>query len=176
MPAECLAWLLVMYFDPHPNIWFNSRIISRLSTIPIRLCVVYTASSVDSITDKLYSILLCSAARVWCRQCFGKARSRNRVKICSAFRCGNSRLREGLWLDAEVASFILDRWVILVLLCFTEIIGAVCVGLSYKNGARPFWGRGVFILVISNVNIGYQKSLTPPLRAVLAQVLHDPLY
>jgi len=30
-------------------------------------------------------------------------------------------------------------------------------------GARPFWGRGVYFLVISNINIGFQKSLTPPL-------------
>uniref|UniRef100_A0A673HJC5 NPC1 like intracellular cholesterol transporter 1 n=1 Tax=Sinocyclocheilus rhinocerous TaxID=307959 RepID=A0A673HJC5_9TELE len=31
---------------------------------------------------------------------------------------------------------------------------------AIKIGARPFWGRGVFVLVISNINIGYQKSLT----------------
>ncbi len=37
-------------------------------------------------------------------------------------------------------------------------------GGAIKIGARPFWGRGVFVLVISNVNIGFQKSLTPPLR------------
>ncbi len=36
-------------------------------------------------------------------------------------------------------------------------------GGAIKIGERPFWGRGVFVLVISNVNIGYQKSLTPPL-------------
>ncbi len=45
------------------------------------------------------------------------------------------------------------------LLCFTEPIVAlcyVCVGRSYQN-------RGVFVLVISNINIGFQKSLTPPL-------------
>ncbi len=37
-------------------------------------------------------------------------------------------------------------------------------GGAIKIGVRHFWGRGVFILVISNINIGYQKSLTPPLR------------
>ncbi len=37
-------------------------------------------------------------------------------------------------------------------------------GGSIKIGARPFWGRGVFVLVISNINIGFQKSLTPPLN------------
>uniref|UniRef100_A0A672RTM3 Dickkopf WNT signaling pathway inhibitor 3a n=1 Tax=Sinocyclocheilus grahami TaxID=75366 RepID=A0A672RTM3_SINGR len=31
---------------------------------------------------------------------------------------------------------------------------------------KRFWGWGVFVLVISNVNIGYQKSLTPPLREI----------
>ncbi len=36
-------------------------------------------------------------------------------------------------------------------------------GGAIKIGARPFWGRGVFVLVISNINIGYQKLLTPPL-------------
>ncbi len=52
------------------------------------------------------------------------------------------------------------------LLCFTELIIAVCMcgGGAIKIGARPFWCRGVFVLVISNVNIGYQKSLTPPLK------------
>ncbi len=38
----------------------------------------------------------------------------------------------------------------------------VCGG-AIKIGARPFWGRGMFVLVISNINIGFQKSLTPPL-------------
>ncbi len=36
-------------------------------------------------------------------------------------------------------------------------------GGAIKIGARPFWSRGVFVLVISNINIGFQKSLTPPL-------------
>ncbi len=36
-------------------------------------------------------------------------------------------------------------------------------GGSIKIGARPFWGRGVFVLVISNINIGFQKLLTLPL-------------
>ncbi len=40
-------------------------------------------------------------------------------------------------------------------------------GGAIKIGARPFWGRGVFVLVISNINIGYQKSLTPPLIDIL---------
>ncbi len=30
-------------------------------------------------------------------------------------------------------------------------------GVSIKIGPRPFWGRGVFVLVISNINIGFQK-------------------
>ncbi len=39
-------------------------------------------------------------------------------------------------------------------------------GGAIKIGARPFWGRGVFVLVISNINIGFQKSLTPPLSMI----------
>ncbi len=40
-------------------------------------------------------------------------------------------------------------------------------GGAIKIGVRPFSGRGVFVLVISNINIGFQKSLTLPLRLVL---------
>ncbi len=36
-------------------------------------------------------------------------------------------------------------------------------GGSIKIGARHFWGRGVFVLGISNINIGFQKLLTLPL-------------
>ncbi len=39
----------------------------------------------------------------------------------------------------------------------------ICGGGSIKTGARPFWGKGVFVLVISNINIGFQKSFTLPL-------------
>ncbi len=35
---------------------------------------------------------------------------------------------------------------------------------AIKIGVRPFWGGGVFFFVISNINIGYQKSFTPPLN------------
>ncbi len=34
---------------------------------------------------------------------------------------------------------------------------------SIKIGARHFCGRGVFVLVISNISIGLQKLLTLPL-------------
>ncbi len=37
-------------------------------------------------------------------------------------------------------------------------------GGSIKIGARPFWGRSVFVLVISNISIGFKKSLTLPLN------------
>ncbi len=37
-------------------------------------------------------------------------------------------------------------------------------GGSIRIRARPFWGRGVFVFVISNINIGFQKLLTLPLR------------
>ncbi len=37
-------------------------------------------------------------------------------------------------------------------------------GGDIKKGARPYWCRGMFVLVISNVNFGYQKSLNPPLK------------
>ncbi len=36
--------------------------------------------------------------------------------------------------------------------------------------ARHFWGRDVFVLVISNINIGFQKSLTPPLSILKCKV------
>ncbi len=36
-------------------------------------------------------------------------------------------------------------------------------GGSIKIGVRPFWGRGVFVFVISNIKIGFQKLLTLPL-------------
>ncbi len=40
-------------------------------------------------------------------------------------------------------------------------VGYVYVGRSYQIGAGPFRGRGVlFVLVISNINIGFQKSLS----------------
>ncbi len=38
-------------------------------------------------------------------------------------------------------------------------------GGAIKIGAGPFWGRGVFVLVISNINIGFQKSLSLPLKS-----------
>ncbi len=40
-------------------------------------------------------------------------------------------------------------------------------GGSIKIGARPFWGRGVFVLVISNIYIGFQKLLTLPLMFLI---------
>ncbi len=46
-------------------------------------------------------------------------------------------------------------------------VGYVCVGRSYQNrGETLLWGRGMFVLVISKINIGYQKSLTPPLNLI----------
>ncbi len=40
-------------------------------------------------------------------------------------------------------------------------------GGSIKIGARPFWGRGMFVLVISNINIGFQKLLTLSFTSLL---------
>ncbi len=40
-------------------------------------------------------------------------------------------------------------------------------GRAIKIEARPFWGRGVFVLVFSNVNIGLHKLLTPQSIAVI---------
>ncbi len=53
---------------------------------------------------------------------------------------------------------------------FTELIIAWVAyatymwGGSITIGARPFWGRGVFVLVISNINIGFPKLLTLTLK------------
>ncbi len=38
----------------------------------------------------------------------------------------------------------------------------MCCG-AIKIGPIPYKGRGVFVLVISNINIGFQKLLTLPL-------------
>ncbi len=60
--------------------------------------------------------------------------------------------------------------VTLVLLCSTtnHSLGCMlmCGAELSKIGARPFRGKGVFVLVISYINTGYQKSLTPPLMAL----------
>ncbi len=40
-------------------------------------------------------------------------------------------------------------------------------GRSIKSGARVFWGRGVYVLEISNINFGFQKLLTLPLSTRL---------
>uniref|UniRef100_A0A673LJI3 Uncharacterized protein n=1 Tax=Sinocyclocheilus rhinocerous TaxID=307959 RepID=A0A673LJI3_9TELE len=51
---------------------------------------------------------------------------RTRVNIGAAFQQWRElKEREGLELDAEVALFLLDRRVMLILLCFTQLI---CVG------------------------------------------------
>ncbi len=39
-------------------------------------------------------------------------------------------------------------------------------GGAIKIGTRPYKGRGVFVLVISNINIGFQKSLTTSLSMI----------
>ncbi len=45
-------------------------------------------------------------------------------------------------------------------------VGYVYVGWIYQNRGETLLGyRGVFVLVISNINIGFQKSLTLPLRS-----------
>ncbi len=49
--------------------------------------------------------------------------------------------------------------------CCLGCVGYVCVGRIYQNRGKTLLGyRGVFVLVISNINIGFQKSLTLPLR------------
>uniref|UniRef100_A0A672K4S7 Uncharacterized protein n=1 Tax=Sinocyclocheilus grahami TaxID=75366 RepID=A0A672K4S7_SINGR len=59
------------------------------------------------------------------KKAYDKARSRTRVHIGSAFQHWRElKEREGLRSDAEVALFLLDRRVTLVLLCFTELIYA----------------------------------------------------
>ncbi len=39
-------------------------------------------------------------------------------------------------------------------------------GGSIKIGARHFWDRSMFVLVISNIHISFQKLLTLPLNNV----------
>ncbi len=45
-------------------------------------------------------------------------------------------------------------------------VGYVYVGQIYQNRDEPFWGRVMFDLMISNVNIGFQKFLTLPLSII----------
>ncbi len=55
----------------------------------------------------------------------------------------------------------------LVLLCFTELIVAWVAyvwGGAIKKWARPLLCSGLFILVISNINIGFLRVLNPPLN------------
>ncbi len=98
--------------------------------------------------------------------------------------------REGLEADAEVALFLLDRWVTVILLCFyttylcwvlfeyawvsSSLVSAIVImpglctyvwGGDIKIGARSCWAMGVFVLVLSNINIVWQKSLSAPLSA-----------
>ncbi len=72
--------------------------------------------------------------------------------------------REGLRSGAEVA-LLFHR----MNCCHTYVWGR-----AIKIGARSFWGRGVFVLVISNVNIGYQKSLTPSLSRTKFTITEFP--
>ncbi len=44
-------------------------------------------------------------------------------------------------------------------------------GGSIKIVARPFWGRGVFVLVISNINISFHKLLTLLLIKIPVQII-----
>ncbi len=64
------------------------------------------------------------------KQGYDQARGRTRVNIGAAFqRWRELKEREGLESDAEVVLFLLDRWVTLILLCFTQLI---CVGFCFK--------------------------------------------
>ncbi len=57
---------------------------------------------------------------------YDQARGRTRVNIRAAFQWWRElKEREGLESDAEVVLFLLDRRVMLILLCFTQLI---CVG------------------------------------------------
>ncbi len=48
--------------------------------------------------------------------------------------------------------------------CCMGCVGYVYVGRIYQYRGETLLGyRGVFVLVISNINIGFQKSLTLPL-------------
>ncbi len=46
-------------------------------------------------------------------------------------------------------------------------------GGAIKIGVRPFWCWGVFVLVISNINIGFQKLLT--LSLTLGELENEPI-
>ncbi len=44
-------------------------------------------------------------------------------------------------------------------------------GGDIKIGARSYWAMGVFVLVLSNINIVWQKSLSAPLSRLLESAL-----
>ncbi len=96
--------------------------------------------------------------------------------------------REGLESDAEVALLLFDWRVTLILPYFTQLIcwplfKYACVSFSLvstivvmsglctcmwggdiKIRARSYWAMVVFVLVLSNINIVWQKSLSAPLK------------
>ncbi len=71
----------------------------------------------------------------------------------------------------EFSMLYVSKNIVIILLPYKYVCMCVYVcmckyvwGAAINIGARPFWGWGVFVLVISNINIGFQKSLTPPLK------------
>ncbi len=119
---------------------------------------------------------------------YDQARGRTRVNIRVAFQLwGELKEQEGLESDTEVALFLLDRWVMLILLCFTQLIRVgfclnmlvchlhlfprslpwLCTwGGDFKIGVRSCWSMGVFVLVLSNINIVWQKLLGPLINVI----------
>ncbi len=118
---------------------------------------------------------------------YDQARGRTHINIGAASQWWRElKKREGLEAVAEVVLFFLDRWVTLILLRFTQLIRVgfclnmlchlhlflwsslpwLCTyiwGGDFKIRARSCWGMGVFVLVLSNINIVWQKSLSEPL-------------
>ncbi len=127
---------------------------------------------------------------------YDQARGRTRENLGAAFQWWRElKEQKGLEADAEVALFLFDRWVMLILLCFTQLIRVgfclnmlvchlhlfprsslpwLCMymwGGYFKIRARSCWAMGVFVLVLSNINIVWQKSLSAPLSKYFLIIL-----
>ncbi len=77
---------------------------------------------------------------------------------------------EGLESDAEAVLFHTTHlcWLLFEYVCVSSsFFPRLCIyqwGGDFKIGARSCWGMGVFVLVLSNINIVWQKSLGAPLQ------------
>ncbi len=105
------------------------------------------------------------------KQGCGQARGRTCVNIGADFqRWRELKESEGFESDAEAVLFYTTHLCCLLFeyACVSSsLFPRLCIykwAGDFKIGARSCWGMGVFVLVLSNINIVWQKSLRPPLQ------------